>query len=61
MVETHLLGFKGDLYDKEITVEFAQKVRDEERFPSPEELKTQMEKDVREVQAILMKEPGLLP
>jgi riboflavin kinase/FMN adenylyltransferase len=61
MVETHLLGFKGDLYDKEIRVEFVQKVRDEQRFPSPEELKAQMGRDVQQVEAILRKEPGLLP
>jgi riboflavin kinase/FMN adenylyltransferase len=56
MVETHLLQYKGDLYGKEIRVEFVQKVRDEQRFPSPEELKIQMEKDVQEVEAILAKE-----
>jgi riboflavin kinase/FMN adenylyltransferase len=56
MVETHLLNYKGDLYSKEIRVEFVQKVRDEQRFPSPEELKIQMEKDVQEVEAILAKE-----
>jgi hypothetical protein len=39
MVETHLLNYKGNLYDKCIRVEFVQKLRDEERFPSPEELK----------------------
>jgi len=53
MVETHLLDYQGDLYGKEIKVEFVQKVRDEQRFPSVEELKTQMRKDVQEVQAIL--------
>jgi riboflavin kinase/FMN adenylyltransferase len=56
MVETHLLNYKGDLYSKEIRVEFVQKVRDEQRFPSPEELKIQMGKDVQEVEAILAKE-----
>jgi len=52
-VETHLLNYKGDLYGKEITVEFVQKLRDEQRFPSSEELKIQIEKDVRKVEAIL--------
>jgi riboflavin kinase/FMN adenylyltransferase len=52
-VETHLLNYKGDLYGKEIRVEFVQKLRDEQRFPSSEELKIQIEKDVREVEAIL--------
>jgi riboflavin kinase/FMN adenylyltransferase len=56
MVETHLLGFKGDLYNKEIRVEFVRKVRDERRFPSPQELKMQMRKDVQEVEAILFKD-----
>lgn len=55
-VETHLLNYKGDLYSKEIRVEFVQKLRDEQRFPSSEELKVQIEKDVREAQAILAKD-----
>jgi riboflavin kinase/FMN adenylyltransferase len=52
-VETHLLDYQGDLYGKEIKVEFVQKVRDEQRFPSAEELRTQMRQDVQEVHAIL--------
>ncbi len=52
-VETHLLNYKGDLYGKEIRVEFMQKLRDEQRFPSSEELKAQIRKDIREVEAIL--------
>jgi riboflavin kinase/FMN adenylyltransferase len=55
-VETHLLNYKGDLYDKEITVEFVQKLRDEQRFGSPEELKIQIEKDVRKVEALLARD-----
>ncbi|RLC64284.1 MAG: bifunctional riboflavin kinase/FAD synthetase [Chloroflexi bacterium] len=52
-VETHLLNYKGDLYSKEIRVEFVQKLRDEQRFPSSEELKTQIEQDIQEIDAIL--------
>jgi len=52
-VETHLLNYKGDLYNKEIKVEFVQKIRDEQRFSSSEELKTQIEQDIREIDAIL--------
>jgi riboflavin kinase/FMN adenylyltransferase len=55
-VETHLLNYKGDLYGKDIRLEFVQKLRDEQRFPSSEELKAQIEKDVREVEAILAKD-----
>ena len=55
-VETHLLNYKGDLYGKDIRVEFVQKLRDEQRFSSSEALKVQIEKDVREVEAILAKD-----
>ena len=55
-VETHLLNYKGDLYGKDIRLEFVQKLRDEQRFPSSEELKVQIEKDVREAEAILAKD-----
>ncbi|NWF77850.1 MAG: bifunctional riboflavin kinase/FAD synthetase [Chloroflexi bacterium] len=56
LVETHLLNYTGDLYGKEIRVEFVQKLRNEQRFPSSEELKAQIEKDVREAEIILAKE-----
>jgi len=52
-VETHLLNYEGDLYSKELKVEFIQKLRDEQQFASPKELKAQIEKDVQEVEAIL--------
>ncbi|MCK5181320.1 MAG: bifunctional riboflavin kinase/FAD synthetase [Dehalococcoidia bacterium] len=55
-VETHLLNYKGNLYGKDMRVEFVQKLRDEQRFSSSEELKTQIEKDIREVEAILTKD-----
>lgn len=56
IVETHLLNYMGDLYGKEIRVEFVQKLRDEQRFPSSEELKIQIERDVRKVEALLAKD-----
>lgn len=55
-VETHVLDYEGDLYGKEIKVEFVQRLRDEQRFHSPEELKTQIERDIRMVEAILAKD-----
>jgi riboflavin kinase/FMN adenylyltransferase len=56
LVETHLLNYQGSLYDKDIRVEFVQKLRDEKRFASSEELKTQIKKDVRKVEALLGKD-----
>ena len=56
MVETHLLNYKGDLYSREIRVEFVQKLRDEQRFPSPEELKAQIKKDIGDAEIVLAKD-----
>ncbi|OGN97446.1 MAG: riboflavin biosynthesis protein RibF [Chloroflexi bacterium RBG_13_51_36] len=55
-VETHLLQYEGDLYGKEIRVEFVQKLRDEQRFPSSVGLRIQIEKDLREVETLLVKD-----
>ncbi len=52
-VEAYLLNYEGDLYGRELKLEFVQRVRDEQRFASAEELKTQIDRDVREVRAIL--------
>lgn len=57
MVEAHLLNYKGNLYGKEIRVEFVRKLRDERRFGSSEELKMQIERDVREIEALLAEGP----
>jgi riboflavin kinase/FMN adenylyltransferase len=56
LVETHLLNYQGNLYGKEIRVEFVQKLRDEERFASSQELETQIKEDVRKVEALLGEE-----
>lgn len=45
-VETHLLDFHGDVYDKVVTVEFICRVREERKFASIEELKEQMQNDI---------------
>lgn len=45
-VETHLLDFKEDVYDRLVTVEFLTRVREERKFPSVEALKEQMQNDI---------------
>lgn len=45
-VETHLLDFAGDVYDKVVTVEFISRVREERHFASIEALKEQMQNDI---------------
>lgn len=45
-VEAHLLDFVGDLYGRELELEIGEKLREEKRFGSVEELKEQIAKDV---------------
>lgn len=49
IIETHLIDWNGDLYGKEIIVEFLKRVRDEKKFSSIEELKSQIIKDKQEL------------
>jgi riboflavin kinase / FMN adenylyltransferase len=44
-VEAHLLSWSGDLYDKELTLEFTNFIRPEVQFISVEELVAQIHKD----------------
>lgn len=46
-IETHLLDFSGDLYDRDLVVEFYEFERPERRFYSLDELKDQLDIDVQ--------------
>jgi riboflavin kinase / FMN adenylyltransferase len=47
-VEAHLIGFDGDLYGRTMQLAFLDRLRDEERFDSAEELAAQMRRDVQQ-------------
>ena len=51
-IEAHIIGFEGDIYGKKLCVEFAQKLRDEQRFESVEALQKQLETDKKEVEMV---------
>ena len=46
-VETHVLGFSGDLYGQRLELAFVQRLRDERRFPDIDALREQIAADVR--------------
>lgn len=45
-VEVHVLNFSGELYGEEMEVAFVKKIRDEKKFASLEELKSQISHDI---------------
>jgi riboflavin kinase/FMN adenylyltransferase len=51
-LEAHLLDFVGDLYDKELEVCFAEKLRMEMKFPSLERLQAQIAQDIQQARAL---------
>lgn len=53
LVESHLLGFEGDLYGKKITVRLVKRIRDEIRFEGLEQLKQQLNIDKMSVLNII--------
>lgn len=48
-VETHILDFSGDLYGKTLPIEFLTMLREEQKFTSIPELKTQILRDIQTV------------
>jgi riboflavin kinase/FMN adenylyltransferase len=48
-VEAHLLDFSGKLYGEELEIEIGEKLRDEKKFGSAEELREQIARDIAEV------------
>ena len=47
-LEVHLLDFKGDLYDKQLTISFLSFLRKERKFNSLAELQSQIAEDISE-------------
>jgi len=53
LLEAHLFDFCGELYGREIEVEFAAKLRDQARFATLEALTAQMRRDAADARRIL--------
>jgi riboflavin kinase/FMN adenylyltransferase len=53
VVEAHILDFDGDLYGRQLEVEFVERLRPEERFENAEALIAQMKRDAIQARAVL--------
>ena len=53
LLEVHLLDFDGDLYGREMQVEFIERIRDERKFDSVPSLVAEMGRDKERARAIL--------
>ncbi|MDR3350233.1 MAG: bifunctional riboflavin kinase/FAD synthetase [Prevotellaceae bacterium] len=49
-IETHILNFSDDIYGQNLSVEFLSRLRDERRFASLDDLKTQLQHDREQLQ-----------
>ena len=56
-IEVHIFDFDGNLYGKELRLEFIGRLREERRFSSLEELQLQLRRDAAEAQALTDKMP----
>jgi len=52
-IESYIFDFSGDLYGRSVKLFFVKKIREEKKFPTPEDLVGQMKKDVLGAQEIL--------
>lgn len=53
VVEAHLLDFKGDLYGKQMELEFVARLRDERKFTDAEALLARISRDIHRARVIL--------
>src|SRR5262249_30638448 len=51
-VEAHLLDFGGELYGGDVQIVFAEKLRDERKFASVDELKAQIARDIQKAKSL---------
>lgn len=59
-IETHILNFNEDIYGKVIKVEFIERIRDEKKFDSIDELKEQLKKDTSYVENKYLKNSSII-
>lgn len=58
LIEVYLLDYQGDLYGQELAIDIIERLRDEKKFDTPQQLKEQIAKDVKQGQALLKTRGG---
>jgi len=58
LIEAYLIDFDGDLYGRELRIDFLQRLRGEKLFPSVETLTEQIAKDVERAREICARHAG---
>ena len=53
LLEVHLFDFAGDIYGREMEVDFVARLRDELKFSSLDALKVEMARDIERAKAAL--------
>ena len=56
-IETHLLDFHGDTYDRRLTLHFLRWLRPEQQFATPQQLAEKIEEDIRQAKQTLNFKP----
>ena len=59
VLEVHIFDFSGDCYGQDLEVKFERFLRPEQKFPSIEELRTQIVRDAAHARRILSSQPSM--
>ena len=58
LIEVYLLDYNGDLYGQELAIDIIERLRDEKKFDTPEQLIKQIAEDVKQGKALLKTRGG---
>jgi riboflavin kinase/FMN adenylyltransferase len=58
LIEAHLLGFQGDIYHQGIEIRLMERLRDERKFDSSQDLIRQIEKDIEAAKMLVNLDAG---
>lgn len=59
-VEVYIFDFRKNIYGQDLEIQFVSKIREEKKFPSLLDLKSQIKKDILKAQKILSSTPNLI-